>query len=80
MGHINLASRPAQEEMTINTLQEGYQAISDVVVEKQTKARGPGHLCVTTKVMRTLSQHTALNSGCGVWKKMFPTWKQEVLT
>ena len=78
MGTINWAGRTAQVEVTINTVQEGCWAISDVVVEKRTKARGPGHPHRMTKVMRTPT--AALKSGCRVWKKMLPKWKQEVAT
>ena len=53
MGPINWASRTAQVEVTVNTVQEGYQAIADAVVEERTKARGPGHPHGMTKVMRT---------------------------
>ena len=53
MGPINWAGRTAQVEVTINTVQEGHQAISDAVVEKRTKARGPGHPHRMMKVMGT---------------------------
>ena len=41
-GSVNWAGRMAQVEVTVNTIQEGHQAIVDAVVEKRTKARGPG--------------------------------------
>ena len=53
MGFINWASRTAQVEVTINTEQEGHQAIADAVMEKRTKAWGPGCPCRTMKVTRT---------------------------
>ena len=39
----------AQVEATVNTIQEGLRAIVDAVVEKRTKARGPGHSHLTMK-------------------------------
>ena len=42
MDPINWAGRTAQVEVTINAVQEGHQAILEAVVEKRTKARGPG--------------------------------------
>ena len=42
MGPISWAGRAAQLEVTVNTVQEGGRAIVEAVVEKQTKARGPG--------------------------------------
>ena len=47
------ASRTAQVEVTINTVQEGCWAIVDVVVEKRTKAWGPGTPHRMTKVKKT---------------------------
>ena len=44
-GPVNGAGRTAQVEATANTVQEGLQATVDAVVEKRTKARGPGHSC-----------------------------------
>ena len=41
-GSLNWAGKPAQIEETINTMQEGHQAIAEAVVEKKTKARGAG--------------------------------------
>ena len=41
-GPVNWASRTTQVETTVNTVQEGCLAIADAVVEKRTKARGPG--------------------------------------
>ena len=41
----------AQVEVTINTIQEGCQAIADAVVEKRTKARGLGHPCGMKKAI-----------------------------
>ena len=55
MGPINWAGRTAQIEVTLNTVQEGHPAISDAVVEKRTKARGPAGQDGTVKVMRTLT-------------------------
>ena len=54
-GPINWAGRTAHVEVTINTVQEGHQAIVDAVVEKRNKARRPGCPLGTTKVMRTPS-------------------------
>ena len=54
MDPINWAIRTAQVEATINTVQEGCTEPSrDAVVEKRTKAMGPGHLCGMTKVTWT---------------------------
>ena len=53
MGPINWASRTAEVEATINTVQEACWAILDTVVEKRTKARRPRHPQGMTKVMRT---------------------------
>ena len=53
VGPINWAGRTAYVEATVNTVQDGHKAIADAVVEKRTKARGPGHPCGMTKVMRT---------------------------
>ena len=52
MGLISWAGRTAEVVATVNTVQEGHQAISEAVVEKRTKARGPGHPHRTMKVMR----------------------------
>ena len=41
-GPVNWAGRTAQMEATANTVQEGDWAIVDAVMEKKTKARGPG--------------------------------------
>ena len=46
----SLAGRAAQAEATLNTVQEGCHAIAEAVVEKRTKARGPGHPCRMIKV------------------------------
>ena len=48
-GPVNWAGREAQVEMIEITIQEGHQAIADVIVEKRTKARGPGCPQRTTK-------------------------------
>ena len=53
MGPINWAGRTAYVEATVNTVQEGNQSIVNAVVEKRTKAWGPGYPCRITKVMRT---------------------------
>ena len=53
MGPTNWVSRAAQLEVTINTVQKGYHAIAEAVVEKRTKARGPGHPCRMIKVPKT---------------------------
>ena len=53
IGPINWAGRAAHAEATLNTVQEGGQAIADDVVEKRTKDRGPGCPCGMTKVKRT---------------------------
>ena len=42
-GLVYWAGRTAQVEATINTIQEGHQAIIDAIMEKKMKARGPGH-------------------------------------
>ena len=55
MGPVNWASRTVHVGVTVNTVQERNQAMADAVVEKRTKARGPGHPIGTTKVMRTPS-------------------------
>ena len=39
--------------MTIYTVQEGCCAIAEAVVEKRTKARGPGCPCTMTKLTKT---------------------------
>ena len=39
---VNWARRPAQVEATVNTVQEGNQAITDIVMEKKMKTRGSG--------------------------------------
>ena len=41
-GSFNWARKPAQIEVTINTMQEGHQPIVDSVLEKKTKTRKPG--------------------------------------
>ena len=53
MGLTSWASRAAQVEATVNTVQKGHCAIVEAVVEERTKARGPGHPCGMTKVMKT---------------------------
>ena len=53
MDLIIWASRTAQVEVTINTVQEGCQAIVEAVVEKTAKKRRPGHPCGMMKVTRT---------------------------
>ena len=40
---VTWAWRTAQVEVTINTMQEGCQAIMDAVMEKKMQARGPGY-------------------------------------
>ena len=52
-GPISWASRTAQVEVTVNTVQAGCQAIAEAVVEKRIKIRGPQHTCRMIKVMRT---------------------------
>ena len=52
-GPISWAGGAAQVEVTLNTVQEGCPAIADAIVEKRTKARGPGHPYRMMKVMRT---------------------------
>ena len=52
-GLTSWASRAAQVEATICTVQEGHHAIAEAVVEKRTKARGPGHPCGMMKVTKT---------------------------
>ena len=42
-GPVNWTRREAQLETTVNTVQEGHQAIADAIMEKSTKAREPGH-------------------------------------
>ena len=49
----------AQVEVTVNTVQEGYQAITDAVVERWTKARGPG--CPQGMMKATQAPTTAYN-------------------
>ena len=49
----------AQIEVTVNNIQEGHRAIADAVVEKRTKARGPGCPHGMTKV--TWASTTAYN-------------------
>ena len=39
---VNLAGGETQVEMMVSSIWEGHQAITDAVVEKRTKARGPG--------------------------------------
>ena len=41
-GPVNWGSRTVQVVVTVNTVQEGCQAIADAVVEKRIKTRGPG--------------------------------------
>ena len=50
-GPVNETGRTAQVKATVNTIQEGCQAIVDVV-EKRTKARGTGYPHRMTKVMK----------------------------
>ena len=50
-------------------MQGGHWAIADAVMEKKTKARGPGHPQGMMKASGTLLQHTTLKSGCNSWKK-----------
>ena len=52
-GPINWAGTTTQVEVIINSVQKGHQVILDAVVEKRTKARGPGHPHGMMKVMRT---------------------------
>ena len=52
-GPINWAGRTAHVAVTVNALQEGHGTIADAVVEKTTKARGPGHPHRMMKVTRT---------------------------
>ena len=53
VGPISWASRAAQVAATVNTVQEGHWAIAEVVVERRTKARGPGHPHGMMKETRT---------------------------
>ena len=62
-GPVNWAGREAQVEMMVSTVQEGYQVITDVVMEKGTKARGGSG---------PPQEHTTLKSGCEAWRKMLP--------
>ena len=52
-GLVNLAGRGAQVEMMISTVQKGCRAIADTIMEKRTKARGPGCPLGTTKTNQT---------------------------
>ena len=60
-GPVNWASKAGQLEVTVNALQEGHQAIVEAVVEKRTKARGPGCPHGMMKVMKAPT--TAYNIG-----------------
>ena len=55
----------AQVEATVNILQEGHQAIGDAVVEKTTKARGPG--CHEGMMKATWAPTTAYNIEEWMW-------------
>ena len=77
-GPVNWAGREAQEEMTVSTVQEGCQAITDAIMEKRTKARGPGCPWGTTKTNWTPQQHTTLKNGCKAWRKMLPKQRWEM--
>ena len=50
---VNCAEREAQVEMTVSTVQEGHQAIAGTIMEKRTKARGPGHPIGMMKTIQT---------------------------
>ena len=66
---FNWAGKPAQIEVTVNTMQEVHQGIVDAVVEKRTKARGQDTPKEWWKQPRPLLQHSTLKSGCRAWKK-----------
>ena len=51
-GPVNWADRTVQVEVTVNAIWEGQQAIGDAVVEKRTKAKGPGCTHGMTEEMR----------------------------
>ena len=51
----NWAGREAQVEMMVSTVQEGHWAITDAIVEKRTRARGPGSPQGTTKINQTFA-------------------------
>ena len=53
MDPISWASRAAQVEVAVNTIQEGHQANAEAVVEKRNKARGPGYPCGMMKLTWT---------------------------
>ena len=42
-GPVNWAGRMAQVKVTTNTVQEGCQAIANTILEKRSRASGPGH-------------------------------------
>ena len=52
-GLLNWAGRSAQMEALRKTVQKGCHAILKVVVEKKTKARGPGQPCGKTRHPKT---------------------------
>ena len=52
-GPVNWAGREAQVKMMVSTVQKGHQAIADTVMEKRTKAKGPGCLWGTMKTNQT---------------------------
>ena len=58
-GLFNWAGKPAQIEVTVNTMQEDHWAIVDSVMEKTTKARGPG--CPQGMTKATWALSTAYN-------------------
>ena len=62
-GSVTWVERTAQVEMIVNTIQEGCRAIMDVVIEKKTKDRGPGH----PQVLRGASQSSAAACNVDNW-------------
>ena len=42
-GPITWAGRTVQVEAMVCTMQEGYRAMVDAIMEMKTKVRGPGH-------------------------------------
>ena len=53
MGPTSWAGRAAQVEATVSTVQDGSHATTEAVIEKRTKAWGPGHACRMMKVTKT---------------------------
>ena len=54
-GPVNWAGKTSQMEVTVNTVQEGHQAIVDTVMEKKMKARGPGYPQGIGKAIQSLA-------------------------